>query len=382
MLPIEIYGRIGSYLFKQDHYNLSRVNRDIWHRLPLYSRRVIFTDLQEDLFEALINSTDNEIDIISFPHAGTLYVLATFCSWWIERKEAKVFIICRNQQIVKWKKLFERIDIKKDSIVIQKSCHEDRRWTSKDLIINMISRIYPPEAKIINWFSFDQANHSSFLLKKSIIPPSSYEQYIVRKPDLFSALDCVMKCHDYVTLIGGMKNRFDRIKKHAESHGKYTVIQGGKTLPSARKIVVVYEYASLNPSIELFGFVMVRCASSSIGVYKINRIYEHLLGSKHIEKVYWYTGCTRYYSSLRCSYNIFKGQIGLLLFMQYRFDAKLIEIKARLRKEPDYRTLSSYFHTVRDSILIQWNNREVLKKMWEEPNETIERMISGETRRY
>lgn len=161
-LPIEILGKIGSYLYKEDHQRLSQCNISIYQTISSYSSSIILTKFQEDLYNELIQyfilQNITRLRIASMPHSRTRFPLAYFITLYIVKfPQGQVVIVDKDKNLKKWeiilcnmlKTICERDDISisrlKQNIVLTPNFNYwnySPNENPDDLLINLIKRLW------------------------------------------------------------------------------------------------------------------------------------------------------------------------------------------------------------------------------------------------
>lgn len=377
--PVEIFGEVGNYLLKTDHERLRSCNQELWHFLPRYSKKIILTEVQTEFLNDLISSYEiRALEICGLPHAGTRYTLIVFCLWWLKNKGGRVIFITKDE---KWRRMLEEMKDPYSSILFfNRALDVFRRRnrlkvTKEDLLINTTNNRSGTFATEIEWVP-GKIFTGNIIFKKSILPLSSYPQYLLRSCDLFRTIDQLMETHSRVILIKKKKRLFDLIKENAK--GKYTVIRGGKEEGSG-KVLIVCEYDKLHRIWNLSGTIMV-AGSLSFLSHPHCEIYSKIHSSIGITDIYWYTGRRRDSSLIKLAYSMMTREIVDNLFIAYGFHGQRMLIRKKLEKKSLFNRFKMHVSRLEDCIM--WRNRDILKKIWEESHPMIDRLMSGSYQRY
>lgn len=399
-LPIEIFGQIGSHLYKQDHCSLSSINRDLYNNLRRYSKTFILTEFQKDLHQKLCRAFSIEEScsyrVSALPHSRSKFPLVLFALTYIKTFEkGQVVILDKEENMEKWKSILgEPLNIfsEQGSGRINKRIILDSNssyWNTclindDDLLIDLMeNEDLTFHSKIIFYQPYG-INYDYFtLIKLSILPPIPTTQTLILNTNVFHSIDQLMESHDRITIIGGIKRYISSLRKHALKHGKYAVIFGDDPLPSKGKYVVTYGIIHLfKRTINLSGIVMVRYQlrySRLSGGDPMEAIYRNIFSSSSIEKIYWHIddGGFRNKRALTNAYSIFIEEIRFLVELRVGKHYSL-----QIEKKPPFKELAKAFF--QKEGYVEWSTRDVLRAIFSDKkdNPTIESLLNGEKRKY
>lgn len=391
-LPVEVFGHIGSFLNKKDHYCLSVSNTLLWSNLPIYSPPICFTEHQKRFYLSLFSLiNDSDIRLIwlhALPSSKRTYPLIVLISH-LAMKGRKIYIVCECHNLSKWLRLLklllkssprqesEGIYNFRNHIILTSSMAAWKNTNNKqDYLFVSLSPLdyYKRKVKTIAilpglTFVLHIPNEpgEEKLVKISLVPPPRYSQNIILEPNLFSLIDKLMEKYDEITVLGGLKSYVGRFRAHVEREGKYNVLIRDEPSIGTGKNVRIYNGRYLmDHDISISGVVLIRSWIDNEpfgGKYVIHDgIYRALFSSSRISHVYWHLGDGGFNITKVISYMYekFVQQISFLLSLRYDINNigdihSFIDIIERI---PNDNTLRKIFHL--ENRIFSWNLYDAL----------------------